>query len=815
MTPHKTAHLFIALGTAVILGLMPSSLRAVGHYYESGYDRVSLVAEAETGQAHEQIRVSGEPNPAKKGTVQPFEPVTEPPLLMRTIGAPTQADESKKAAEDKELEEREGYVINFNDVSVAEYVRFVARITGSNFIFDEKDLQFNVTIVSEEPVTPDYIMSALLQVLEVRGLKLAEQGGQLLIYRDGELARMGTVISDQEAMRGGDEPAIMTRVFQVANADLKNLGAIIQPLLSPRALVQVSPETGHLIVTDISGNVEKVSDLLRTLDTPTPDVEVGEYRVQSTYIESLVELARKILAPLGGGGVTLVPQPMTDTIYIVGSPYLIQRTLSILEALDAGPGKGEAGTIPPFAGGAIGPGGAGGAKGKPSVGGIVEGGVAGVAPFGPRKAQLDTTTFYIYKLQYHQGDEIKEALQNISASLEASGASNTDLVGTIATIQWIKTSNSLVVSGSRASIEKVKELLQDLDIPLEQVFIEVLVLRTTIADSLRVGVEWGYAQSYVDGRNGTNIESGFANLVPSTSTGAGSPLNSRLNPQAPPAALPPSAFSAGGLGLGVVGRFVNLDGKLFSSIGSIINAVQDDRDLTIMFNPKILCQDNHTARIFVGSNVAFRQSTISEPGSTILSGDIEYRDIGSELVITPILGDSDTVTLEISQMISNFSTFDNGSIFGDSSVSSDTTGQGTTQPILKSETETRVSVPDGHFLVLSGQIQDTHQRRHRGLPCLGGLPIIGAAFADKSDLESRDNLIIFVRPHLIRSKADMTRVTESQRSHYERVSDQRTYCMDRGQAAEVLNLAPPKPSIHDHYWDPCYDHDPCDVVCCD
>lgn len=814
MRPLRLGNFLLAISMTSLLGAVGPTSDRVGQYYESGYDRVSLLTEVEGGDGYDEIRVDGKGRPEEKQVPEmPGEPVTAPPLLMRTLGAPSGVSEKQEETVEAAEEEQEGYVINFNDVSVAEYIRFVARITGSNFIFNERDLQFNVTIVSEEPVTPDYIMSALLQVLEVHGLKLAEQGGQVLIYQDAELAKLATVISDEAAAAGGEEPAIMTRVFQVVNASPKNLEIIVEPLLSDRALVQISPETGHLIVTDIAGNIDKVANLLKTLDTPTADMEVGEYRVQSTYIESLVDLARKILDPLGGGGITLVPQPMTDTIYVVGSPYMVQRTISILEALDAGPEK-DGGVVPPYAGGAAGPAGPGGTRGRPTAGGVVEAGMAGAVPFGPRKAQLDTTTFYIYKLQYHQGGEIKEALQNISASLEASGATASDLVNTIATIQWIQTSNSLVVSGTRASIEKVKELLQDLDIPLEQVFIEVLILRTTISDSLRVGVEWGGAQQYKDkGANPTTVQSGFANTIPTGPGGALSPLNARLNPQNAPIPLPP--FSAGGLGLGVVGRFVNLDGTLFNSIGAVINAVQDDRDLTIMFNPKILCQDNHTARIFVGTNIAFRESTISEPGSTILSGDIEYRDIGSELIITPILGDSDTVTLEISQSISNTASFDSGSIFGDSSVSTDTTGQGTTQPILKSETETRVSVPDGHFLILSGQIQDTQQRRHRGLPCLGGLPIIGAAFADKSDIDSRDNLIIFVRPHIIRTKADMTRVTEAERLHYERVSDQRSFCMDRQQALEVLNIVPPQPAIHDHYWDPCYDHNPCDVVCCD
>ncbi|MBS0621621.1 MAG: hypothetical protein JSR80_01520 [Verrucomicrobia bacterium] len=799
----------------------------------------------------------------------------------------------------------EGYLINFNNVPVSQYVRFISQITGTNFIFNEEDLQFNVTIVSEEPTGVDYIMSALLQVLQVHGLNVAEQGNQVIIYKDAHLAKLATVVSGRDFLQGQEEPPIQTRVFYVNNASVESIAQIVKPLLSENAVVQTSKETSHLVVTDISGNVERVQQLLDKLDAPTLDLEVGEYHARSLYLDALVELATKILEPLGGGAVSLVPQAATGTIYVVASPVLVQRALSILESLDASalpPTTG--GTLPPFGetfsetrvlpgGGASGgpyiPPGLGGAyhaiaKGKvggqggfsksayqeSTYGGIagqpggaayegssmnqvgghpgttygttsyggtavdqiggksVEGfygataeGIAGplmgqlsgsleggLAPTSFRqRAQLDTTTFYIYKLQFHQGNEIKTALQEIADSLEASGATNSSLVSTIGTIQWIQSSNSLVISGNRSSIEKVKELIQDLDIPLEQVFIEVLILRTTIANALRIGVEWGYAQQFIDhGNNPTVVQSAVGNTLGGTGT-AVSALNARLNPANAPAPWPPLQQ---GIELGIIGRFVSLDERLFSSVGAFVNALQNDTDLQILLNPKILTQDNHTARIFVGTNVAFQESTISEPGSTILSGAIEYRDVGSELVITPILGTGDIVTLEISQTVESF---DVSSNFTTTSTSN--SNQGTTQPVLKSQTETRVSVPDGYFLVLSGQIEDSQSRTHTGLPCLGGLPILGAAFSNKSETLSKDNLIIFVRPHIIRTKADMVRVTEQERLNFEYSSDQNSYCRDREETLELLNVIPRQPMRHDHWFDPCYTHDPCDVVCCE
>ena len=740
---------------------------------------------ADNGYFGEETDYFGEPEGYfdTKPAPEPESSKAKPPLLTRTIGFPTalkreraeptdiaQPSMANKKAEDcPSRDPAQGYMINFNNVAIGEYLRFIAQIAGTNFIFNEAELDFNVTILSEEPTSVDHIMSALLQILQIHGLSITEQGNQVLIYRDADLGRLATVVSSDEEMCDG--PAIMTRVFSVQNASPTNIKAVIEPLLSPTALVQTSDQTGHLIVTDITGNIDEIEHLLLSIDQPAPDVDVAEYHVRSTYIESLIELSMKILEPLGAGNITLVPQAASDTIFIVATPYLTQRALSVLEALDKGPEEHSG----PFAG--------------------REESLPARTAFGPTKTQLDPTNFYIYKLQYHQGDEIQDALRDIAQSLEAAGVENSDLLLTISTIQWIQASNSLVISGSRPAIEKVKALLSDLDIPLEQVYLEVLVLRTTIANALSVGVEWGYAQEYTDPNANPNV---VQSTIGSTQ-GSGSNLNNRLNPAQSPSPWPPlnQGFEAG-----IVGRFVSLDGKLFTSIGAVITALQDDQETNILLNPKILTQDNHTARIFVGTNIAFQESTISEPGSQILSGDIQYRDVGSELVITPILGTGDMVTLEISQSISNFQNNQLPSTL-------------TSQPILKSETETRVMVPDGYFLVLSGQINDQKFRVHRGLPCLGGLPIIGTAFSTKQETDSRDNLIIFVRPHVIRTKSDMVRVTEKERAHYERSSEQREYSIDRDEALDLLNIAPRTHHRHDHYFDPCYYHDPCEVVCCD
>src|SRR5262249_37278789 len=114
----------------------------------------------------------------------------------------------------------------------------------------------------------------------------------------------------------------------------------------------------------------------------------------------------------------------------------------------------------------------------------------------------------------------------------------------------------------------------------------------------------------------------------------------------------------------------------------------------------------------------------------------------------------------------------------------------TLDPTLKSDTMTRVSVPDGYFLIISGQINDTRMNSHRGLPCIGGLPVIGTLFSTKLLSDARDNLVIFLRPHIIQTKAEMVHLTECEKLRTDYANRGGEYQMDLETILDVLNIKP-------------------------
>ncbi len=376
---------------------------------------------------------------------------------------------------------------------------------------------------------------------------------------------------------------------------------------------------------------------------------------------------------------------------------------------------------------------------------------------------IDNTSFLVYKLQFHKGDEIQGALKQISRDLlQTSTAVNQNLLNSINSVQWLNVTNSLLISGDQDTLTRLKELIKNLDIPLKQVFIEILVIETTLSNALLFGLEWG-------GNYNFNNRFGISSFNTTPGVNQQNPQFdqfiqklSGLTPPAPPTPIgniPPVS----GFDLGVIGEVIKHNGNTFLTIGSLLTALQADTETSIITSTKLLGQDGHTSSIFSGSNIPFTGSFVNNTttGATILTSNIEYRDIGVNLTITPVLGNSDIVTLDIS--------------LDRSQTATDITGQNqlnfqsqTANGIITSKTtmQTTVHVPDRNFLVLSGFVNNSNTKVNQGIPCLGGLPVIGAAFSQQNNTVSTQNIVIFLRPYITNSIDDMRRLTSDQENFF-------------------------------------------------
>jgi type III secretion protein C len=382
---------------------------------------------------------------------------------------------------------------------------------------------------------------------------------------------------------------------------------------------------------------------------------------------------------------------------------------------------------------------------------------------------IQNTSFLIYKLQYHQGSEILSALKQIATDLTPGTAvGNQNLLNAINSLQWVRVTNSLLASGEGDTLSKLRDLIQNIDVPLRQVFIEVLVISTELTNTQNFGLQWGGKMKYLNkfaasaGNfpvNATSSPISGQSLGGADTTGT---FQSGIQ-TAPP--NPNSIPFVNGFDLGVIGDIIMHKGKSFINLGSLVSALQTDTDSTILLNPKIITQDNQTSTIFVGNNIPFIGSLVTTNSQIVSSSsNIEYRDIGFNLTVTPTIGNNDVVTLDISNDISQVTN-------SQSIVQTNVNNNGSQSNINGIETShtamsTKVHVPDKHFVVLSGMITDTKARFKSGIPCLGGLPVIGAAFSENDRIASKQNVIIFMRPHIVNTYSDYKEITEHQENIY-------------------------------------------------
>ncbi len=495
-------------------------------------------------------------------------------------------------------------------------------------------------------------------------------------------------------------------------------------------------ETNSLLFTGSSQTLEKVEELVKKFDLPSLGGPAPVERAATTFViynpkyvagDELISIVCDFMQNLMTSGVSdpglfdainnLKWIPKTSSLLISGDQQSVDKVQQLLVKFDI-PGKETA---------------------PPSI------------------ESIDNTSFLVYKLQFHPGDDIQTALKQVALSIAKNSSVPTALVDAINSLQWIQVTNSLLVSGQQDVLVKLKDLIQNLDVPLRQVFIEVLVIETTLLNTQNFGLMWGaQAQYFNKATLGTGnfplSNSNAGGPQNTTPVGTFSPTLQGINATTTPKGGMVPFIS--GFDLGVIGDIIMHKGRSFISLGALVNAIQLDTDSTIVLNPKIVTQDNRQSVIFVGQNVPYTGSIVTnQQASTTTSANLEYRDVGVSLTITPILGDGDVVTLDIVNDISE--------VVGNAQQA---VNNSTVTGILTNHThmETRVHVPDNYFVALSGMINDSKTHYRTAIPCLGGLPVIGALFSENDRVASKANIIIFVRPQIIKSYTEYKQITEHQ-----------------------------------------------------
>ncbi len=618
--------------------------------------------------------------------------------------------------------------------------------------------------------------------------------------------------------------------------DLEESGLSDTSLINTINSVKISGQTGSLVFTGTQSNLDRIKSLIATIDVENPNAHVQQvgmstfliYKIKNSNYDYLLSNLRSLANDLDaakGGDKDLVKSiegmrfiKDTNSIVFTGSPQTLEKIKTIVEKFDVTTGEPAPVRTP---GGYI--------LYKPKyvpgpdlinilrdfeqnlqstgidqqdlyevinhlkwmdkTGNILVSGndtqVQAVKDLlerfdVPQKGQskpanietYDDMTFLTYKLQYHQGDEIQVALKQVAQDLQKikDSSENQKLVNAIQSIQWIKVTNSLITSGDARTLEKLREFLTSIDRPLTQVYIEVLVLQTTLGKRLDFGLQWASQGKYKD-----RFGYGFGNF-PATPVDNGTfakNLSGITATNTPTGGDIP--FITGGE-LGIIGDIILHKGKSYFALGALVNAIQQDGDTTVVINQKIVAQDNNNAQLFVGSNIPFSGSTVQIIGQTqTTSSNLEYRDVGTSLNITPYIGDNNIITLDIDFEISSNNQSNQASSSSSSSVPSNQVSALITE---KTTIQTRLQIPDQHFVALSGMIQDTTAHDRTGIPCLGGLPVVGALFSENQTTTEKNNVIMFLKPTIIKTNDIFKEITERQEELFRSQAEKESY--DKG-----------------------------------
>lgn len=334
-------------------------------------------------------------------------------------------------------------------------------------------------------------------------------------------------------------------------------------------------------------------------------------------------------------------------------------------------------------------------------------------------------THVIY-LKFAQASELVTLLTGLQqpATQDETGA----IARPEVTIQADEQSNALVIKADLKAFEDIRAVIEKLDIRRAQVFVETIIAEVSVNKEAEIGVDWSGNRRTSDGED-VSFSTGFPE-------------------------------SSGGFQLGYIDRFfTNLSGTIVPNLNVVLSALRGDSNSNIISTPNLLTLDNEVAEIVVGQEVPFVTGNFTSTASTTTNNNdgnntgvvnpfqtIERKDVGLTLRITPQINDGNTIRLEIEQEVSSVSP---------------TIVQGAADLITDTRSiNATVQVDDQQVIVLGGLIRDNSSDTHQWVPLLGKIPVLGALFRKKTKNAVKTNLMVFLRPKIIRTPEDLALITE-------------------------------------------------------
>ena len=536
--------------------------------------------------------------------------------------------------------------------------------------------------------------------------------------------------------------------------------AVLRPLITPNNTINANPGNNSLVITDYAENLQRLSRIVAALDQPSnTDVEVIPLR--NAVASDVVQLVQRLSEggsgvpgqPGGGaqsGGNSVLADPRSNSLIVRASnPARLMQLRAMIAKLDTPGIDASNGNIRVIylknadavrlatvlraafsANSAAGGSGSGGSNA--TVGGLATGGAGGGGSAGGNGSFAGGNSSF--GGGNSNGSSGSSGSSGVGASTQVSATAQPNTGGFV---QADPATNSLIVTAPEPMYRQIRAVVEQLDTRRAQVYIEALVVKVDVSKVGQFGVQWQNLFGSVG--IGTNFGTGNSNILNLTAAAAGG-TTTAYN------ALTSAGASGGipqGLNLGVVKRVGS-----YLTLGAVANALEQLAGTNVLSTPSLVVQDNEEADMIIGRNVPVISGAYSTTSGTTTTNPFntyERRDVGLRLKVKTQVGENGTVRIKVYQE--------------NSSVVDGTSGNTSGPTIDKSAVETSVTLEDGQVLVLGGMLKDEYSDGENKVPGLGDIPLLGNLFKNQSRNRSKSNLMIFLRPVVLRTPESASQVS--------------------------------------------------------
>jgi general secretion pathway protein D len=582
---------------------------------------------------------------------------------------------------------------NYKDADLGQIIEAVSAVTGKNFIVDPR-VRAQVTMLSSTPMSPAAFYEAFLSILQVHGFVAVPSGDVIKILPDANARQVPALDLPSSVSSTSDE--IVTQVFAVRNVSAAQLVPILRPLIPQYGHLAAYPASNMLIISDRAANVNRIARIIQRIDQQG-DESIDVIPMEHASAVEVVRIVNNLYAGAaaegaGAPGVKIVADERTNSILVSGESSQRLRLKTLITHLDT-----------------------------------------------PLESGGDTQVRY---LRYADAEKIsqklREQIQGIVATAApsaAGGAASPAVSGgggdKSITIWAEPETNALVVTAPPKVMRSVMSIVDRLDIRRAQVLVEAILVEMSADKAMDLGINWLIADTDSDGN--TLPAGGF--VQPVDGTGIGQIIQGILNPDAITGL--PSGLTMG------LGQIVNGG----TSWAALIRALGGIGNTNIIATPSIVTLDNEEAEIKIAQEVPFVTGQYTNQGIPGAGGQvnpfqtIQREEVGNILKITPQINEGDSVVLKISQEASNIAA---------------SSQQVSTNDLItnKRTITTKVLVEDGGIIVLGGLISDEVRESKSQVPFLGSIPVLGELFKTRSVDKVKTNLMVFIRPRILRDGVD-------------------------------------------------------------